>query len=125
MSGSTAQSLGIVTLIWGGTTLNVDSKSSSFTPGGLINAPVVAGQQVTFGQSFINSTVKASFPLVKGMSVNTLRGFNNTEMQVKCDSGQTYTINGAFITKDLTVKGSPGNNVTLEWAGQPATEVVS
>jgi len=125
MSGTTAQSLGIVTIIWGGTTLNVDAKSSSFSPGGMVSTPVVSGQQVTYGQQVMAPTVKASFPLTRGMSLFALRALNGTEMQVKCDSGQIYTVNGAFITKDMTAKGGAGNNVSLEWSGQPATEVVS
>lgn len=125
MSNSTAQSLGVLTITWGGTTLNVDAKSSSFSPGGLVNTPVVAGQQITYGQSMAAPTVKATFPLLKGMSLSTLRANNGSEMQVKCNSGQTYTINGAFITKDIMAKGGPGNNISLEWSGQPATEVVS
>jgi hypothetical protein len=125
MSGSTAQALGILSLIWGGTKLNVESKSSSFSPGGLINATQVAGKEITFSQSFVASSVKASFPLKAGMSLATLKSYNNSELQVQCDSGQTYTISGAVIIKDTMVKGGAGNNVSLEWSGQPATEVVS
>lgn len=125
MSGSTAQSLGIISIIWGGTTINCDSKSSSFSIGGIISTPVVAGNQITYGQSVKAPAVKAKFPLTKGMSLFSLRALNGTEMQVQCDSGQKYIINGAFLTNDQNVTGAPGSNVSAEWSGQPATEVVS
>ncbi len=125
MSGSVAQSLGNVTLIWGGTTLNVDAKSSSFTIGGLVAKPVIAGQQVTQAQDFVAPMVKASFPLLKGMSITGLRALNGSELQVQCDTGQTYTVTGAFIVGDPQVKGGQGNNVSISWSGQSASEVVS
>ena len=120
-----AQSLGIVSLVWGGTKLNVDAKSSSFSQGGLINTPVVAGQQISMAQSYVPPSVKASFPLTKGMSINALKALNGQELQVQCDSGQTYTINGATLIKDPMVKGGAGNNVSAEWSGDPALEALS
>ncbi len=120
-----AQSLGIIGLTWGGMRLSVDAKSSSFSRGGLVNTAVVAGQTVRQAQSYVAPMVKASFPLDKGMSLSALTALNGSELQVVCDSGQTYTINGAFITKDPMVKGGPGNNVSVEWSGDPAVEVLS
>ncbi len=127
MSGSTAtaQSLGVIDLTWGSTKLQVDAKSSSFSRGGIISTPVVAGRRVTQAQSFVAPMVKASFPLDQGVSLADLTALNGQPLVVKCDSGQTYTINGAFIVKDPTVKGGPGNNVSAEWSGQPALEVVA
>jgi hypothetical protein len=68
--------------------------------------------------------VKASFPLTKGMSLNALNALNGSELQVICDSGQTYVIDSASFTKDRTVKGGAGNNVSAEWSGPPASEVI-
>lgn len=122
---STAQSLGIVDMTWGSTKLSVDAKSSAFSMGGPVYTPVVAGRAVTQAQSYVAPSVKASFPLNAGMSLSDLKALNGQQLVVKCDSGQTYTINGAFLTKDQTVKGGAGNNVSAEWSGQPALEVVS
>jgi hypothetical protein len=122
MSGSTtAQSLGIIDLIFGGTKLAVD-KGASFMTGGLISTPVVAGRQITNSQQMMPASVKASFPLTAGMSLAALKALNGSELQVKCDTGQTYIINGAFFSKDPAVKGGGGSNVSAEWSGQPAQE---
>ena len=69
--------------------------------------------------------VTASFPLLRGLSLDTLKGLSGQELQVHCDSGQTYTINGAFIIGDPKVKGGPGSNISAEWSGQAALEVLS
>ncbi|HEX3992063.1 MAG TPA: phage tail tube protein, partial [Acetobacteraceae bacterium] len=115
MSGSTSQSLGIIDLIWGGTKINVDTKSATFQRGGLVSTPVVAGRTVSQGQQFVAPKVSAKFPLMNGMSLDTLIALNGTEMQIKCDSGQTYIINGAFFSGDPKVTGGPGSNVSAEW----------
>jgi hypothetical protein len=128
MSGTanpTAASLGIIDLIWGSTKFNVDTKSSSFKRGGLVSTAVVAGRQVTQSQSFMAPEVSASFPLAKGMSLDDLKALAGQPLVLKCDSGQTYTINGAFLTGDPMVKGGAGSNVSCKWSGQPAPEVVS
>jgi hypothetical protein len=124
MSGSVSQSLGIIDLLWGGMKLSVD-KGATFMTGGLISTVVIAGRSVTNSQQYMAAKVTASFPLTKGMSIASLKALNGTEMQVICDTGQTYTINGAFLTKDPTVKGGPGNNVSAEWGGPEAQEVLS
>jgi hypothetical protein len=120
-----AQSLGIISLVWGGTKLNVDTKSSSFSRGGLISTPVIAGQQVSMSQAYVPPNVKASLPLTKGMSLDALVALNGQELQVQCDSGQTYTINGATLVKDLMTKGGAGSNVSAEWSGDAALEALS
>jgi hypothetical protein len=125
MSGSIAQSLGIITLIWGGTTLNVD-KSSSFTPGGPISKMVMNGNQISYSVEQVTpSTVDASFVLLKGQSITALKALDGSEMQIECDSGQTFTIDAARLTKDIKVKGGATNNCTASWGGTPATEVIA
>jgi hypothetical protein len=122
MSGSTTNSFGIMDLLWGGTKLAVDTKGSSFSPGGLVSTAVVTGRTITSAQQVMAPSIKASFALTKGMSLNAIRALNNSEMQVICDSGQTFIVQGAFLTKDLMVKAGAGANVSAEWSGQPASE---
>lgn len=127
MSGTqgSAQSLSIISLLWGGTKIAVDTKSASFKRGGLVSTPVVAGQQVSQAQQFMAPEVSASFPLQAGQSLDTLTGLNGQELQVQCDTGQIYIINGAFFSVDPTIKGGAGSNVSAKWSGQAAVEVIS
>jgi hypothetical protein len=125
MSGSISQSLGIITLIWGGQTLNVD-KSSSFSPGGPIDKMVMNGNQITYSTDQVTpSMVDAKFVLQKGQSITALKALNGSEMQIECDSGQTFTIASARLTKDIKITGGATNNCSASWGGTPATEVIA
>jgi hypothetical protein len=126
MSGSVVQSAGITTIIWGGTTYNVDSKSVSFAAGGLVNKAVMNGNQISMAQDSVTpSMCQVNLALLKGATFVGLKAFNGQELQVELDSGQTWTIDAAYITDDPKFKGGAGNNVTIKWQGAPATEVIA
>ncbi len=127
MSGSitgTATSLGVIKLVWGGTTINVDSKAASFNRGGLVATAVVAGNQISQSLNTVAPKVTAKFPLLKGMSIDGLKALNGSELQIECDTGQKYVMNGAFLVGDPKITGGPGSNVSADWSGQPALEVL-
>ncbi len=128
MSGSTSalsQSLGVVWLVWGGTRIDVDSKGSSFNRGGSVASPVVAGNKISQALQTVPSAISAKFPLLKGMSLDALKALNGTEMQIHCDTGQVYIIDSCFFKGDPKTAAGPGSNVSAEWSGSPASEVVS
>lgn len=127
MSGATsglAQSLGVVSLKWGGTPLDIESKSASFTRGGKVFTTVQAGAKTFVSPSYVPPKLTAKFPLAVGMSLDALIALNGSEMQIICDSGQRYTMNGAVIIGDPKITGGSGNNVSVDWSGQPALEVL-
>jgi hypothetical protein len=123
-AGSNAISLGIIDLIWGGVKLSV-ATGATFSPGGIVGKPVVAGRQVTEAGEFMPFKLSASFPLTAGMSLAALKALNGSEMQIKCDTGQTFTSPSAFLEGDISAKGGAGNNVSAKWAGQEAVELIS
>jgi len=123
-AGSNALSLGIVDIVWGGVKLSV-ATGATLSPGGIVGKSVVAGRQVTEAGEFMPMKASASFPLTQGMSIAALRALNGSEMQFKCDSGQTYTSPSAFIEGDISIKGGAGNNVSVKWTGQEAVELIS
>lgn len=128
MSGTTSaqsQSLGVLAVNWGGTRIDVDAKASSFSLGGTVSTPVVAGNKIYQSLSTVPPMVDLKFPLVKGQSITALRALNGTEMQIECDSGQTYILPSATIQGDLKVTGGAGSNVAGKWSGSPASEVIS
>lgn len=120
-----AQSLGVLWLVWGGQRIDVEEKSTSFNRGGRVAQSVQAGVRVTQGYKYVPSKVKAKFPLLNGMSLDELTALNGSEMQVHCDSGQVYIISSAVIQGDPQTTGAPGSNVTMEWGGEYAVEVIS
>ena len=128
MSGSTtnnAQSLGIVTVNWGGMKFQPDAKSSSYSQGGYVSKTVVAGNAIYSARELVAPMVKFSFPLTAGMSISAIMALNGQQLIFNCDSGQKFVINGAFHTKDVVVKGGTGPNCSIEASGQPAAEVIS
>jgi len=127
MSGTTqgtAQSLGILKATWGSQPLSIDTKSSSFSLGGPVYTAVVAGTQITQSQMTAAPAVDMSFPLTKGMSLAGLKALNGQTLVLTADTGQTYTITGAFIVGDPKVKAGAGSNVSVKMSGQAALEVV-
>ncbi len=128
MSGSTSamsQSLGVIYLVWGGTRIDVDEKSSSFNRGGRVAKAVQAGSKTSQSYSYVPSEVTAKFPLLAGMSLDALIALNGDELQVHCDTGQTYTIPSAVIQGDPKIAGGSGSNISMKWGGEPAQEVLS
>lgn len=122
---ASAQSLGVVYLVWGGQRIDVEEKSTSFSRGGRVAKAVQAGAKTTQSYAYMPSKVTAKFPLLGGMTLDGLTALNGTELQVQCDTGQTYTIAEAVIQGDPKISGGQSANVSVEWGGGPAVEVIS
>ncbi len=128
MSGSSsanAQSLGVLWLVWGGTRIDVDEKSTSFNRGGKVAKSVQAGVKTSQSFGYVPSKLTAKFPLDQGMSLDDLTALNGSEMQVHCDTGQVYTSPSMTIQGDPKTTGGSAANVSVDWGGSPFSEVVS
>jgi hypothetical protein len=113
------QTLGIIDLVWKGTKIPVE-KGATFKPGGLKNNGVIAGRQVHRAQEFIASEVKGTTVLKRGQSLLALLDMTEGELQVACDTGQTYVMNDAFLVDKPDITGGDGGKVALTWnAGEP------
>lgn len=122
---ASAQSLGVLWLVWGGQRIDVDEKSTSFSRGGRVAKAVQAGALTTQSYNYVPSKVSAKFPLAGDMSLDALTALNGTEMQIHCDSGQVYVIASAAIQGDPKVTGGQNANVSMEWGGGPAVEMLT
>jgi hypothetical protein len=114
-----AQTLGIIDLVWNGTKIQVE-KGATFKPGGIKNNSVIAGRQVHQSQEYIASEVKGTTVLMAGQSLLALIATTAGELQVVCDTGQTYVMNDAFLVDRPDVTAGEGGKVNLTWnAGEP------
>jgi hypothetical protein len=117
------QTLGIIDLVWQGAKIPLDAKSGTITLGGLKNTGLVAGRQVHRSQEYEMSMVEATTPLFAGQTLSNL--FTNTEgeLQVVCDTGQSFIIPDAFLTTTGNATAGDGGKVKLQWNGSQALEI--
>lgn len=119
-----AQTLGIVDLVWKGRKLAVE-KGAELTLGGLKNTPVMYGRQVGHAQEMEASNVTAVVPLERGQRLSDLWAAGPGELQVLCDTGQTYVFPDAFLTNRPNATGGEGGKVRLEWSGGTPEELLN
>jgi hypothetical protein len=122
MSGNTTQSLGVVSILWGGVTYYPD-KGATCQPGGLMATGAMNGPTFIYSNDYAQAEVNATIPFKAGMSLQAIIAAGPSELQFKTDIGLTYTIDGAIVTnKPKATSGSPGK-VQIIWQGPPAQEV--
>lgn len=117
------QTLGIVDLVWRGEKLPIE-KGGKYERGGLKNMPVIYGRQVGRSQEFVAGKVTATMPLERGRSLSALFASGEGELQVLCDTGQSYVHNDAFITNTPNHTGGDGGKVELEFAFGEGEELI-
>ncbi|NNV20651.1 hypothetical protein EHE22_09455 [Ochrobactrum pseudogrignonense] len=117
-----AQVLGIVDIIWRGRNIPVE-KGAKIKVGGIKNNAVTYGRKVARAQEFEGSEVTATTNLEKGQRYGNLWDEGEGELQVACDTGQTFIINDAFLTDHPEITGGEGGKMELKWAGGAPEEV--
>lgn len=120
-----SQVLGIIEIIWKGKKIPVE-KGAKLKLGGIKNNVVVYGRKAGRAQEFVNSEVTATTHLERGKSFRDLYSVEDGELQVICDTGQTYTFPDAFIVDgppELT--GGEGGKAELKWAAGDYEEIMS
>lgn len=110
-----AQVLGIVDIVWRGRNLKVE-KGAKFKLGGIKNNPVTYGRSVGRAQEFVGTEVSATCNLEKGQSWGATWDANEGELQVVCDTGQTYVMDDAFLTEIPDITGGEGGKYELQWS---------
>ncbi len=119
------QVLGIVDIVWKGTNIPVE-KGGKFRIGGIKNTAVTYGRKVGRAQEYQGSEVSVTTNLEKGQSLTALLNPGEGELQVRCDTGQTYVLYDAFLEGDLPeVTGGEGGKIPLKWAGGTPEEILA
>lgn len=117
------QVLGIVDIVWRGRTLSVE-KGASIRPGGIKNNPVTYGRTVGRAQEYQGSEVKGTINLERGQRWGNTWDPGEGELQVVCDTGQTFVIYDAFLSGDIpTITGGEGGKMEMTWSGGSAEEI--
>jgi hypothetical protein len=119
-----SQVLGIVDIVWKGRNIPVE-KGSKFRVGGIKNNAVTYGRKVGRAQEFQGSSVTAVTNLETGMRLSNLLDPGEGELQVVCDTGQTFVLKDAFLMDDRPeVAGGEGGKIELKWAGGVPEEII-
>jgi hypothetical protein len=114
-----AQTLGIIDLYWGGNKIPIE-KGGTVKLGGLRNKPVIVGRQVRRSQEMLQTEVDVTSVVEAGVSVLALLGSGEAEMQIHCDTGQTFTWASAFIEGAPEFSGDEGGKLKIKLvAGEP------
>ena len=118
------QTLGIVDIVWKGRTIPVET-GAKLRLGGIKNNVVNYGNKAARAQEFEPSEVTATTNLERGQRFGNLWGPGEGELQVLCDTGQTFVIGDAFLTDRPDVTGGEGGKIELKWAGSAPEEVLA
>lgn len=120
-----AQYLGIVDIIWRGQNIPV-TKGSKIRPGGIRNNVVTLSRSAGRAEEFQPTEVKAKTHLRNGQSYLGLLDRREGELQVICDTGQTFVIRDAFLSGDIPdLTGGEGGEIELTWSGSAAEEILA
>lgn len=117
-----AQVLGIVDIVWKGRNIPVE-KGAKLKLGGLANKPVVYGRKVGRAQEFMGSEIEATTVLERGQKFRELYTVEEGELQVVCDTGQTFVFPDAFLADQREITGGEGGKVTLKWSAGDYEEI--
>jgi hypothetical protein len=118
------QVLGLLSIRWNGETLPIEA-GASLKLGGLAQDPIVYGRQVGRAQKFEASEITATMPLARGRSMTALLAVQEAELQVTCDTGQSYVFPDAFLTQRPTITAGEGGKIELMWSGGDFQEILN
>lgn len=120
-----AQTLGLVSIIWRGAKIKIEQNDAQVTLGGLTQKPVITGQQVDYANEMELSEVTATTVVERGGSILTLYAPGQGELQVQCDTGQTYAWPDAFLSNPAKFAAGKGGKLKLHWSAGTPTEVLN
>lgn len=119
------QVLGIVDIYWRGRNIPVE-KGAKLRLGGIKNNAVTYGRGVGRAQEFQGSEITAKTHLERGQSALDLFAEGEDELQVICDTGQTFVWQDAFLEGDRPeMTGGAGGEIDLKWVGGEPEEVIA
>lgn len=118
-----AQVLGIVDIVWKGVNIPVE-KGAKVKLGGLRNNPVIYGRRVDRAQEFVASEISATTALRRDQRYTDLFTVEEGELQVHCDTGQTFVFADAFMTDPPELTGGEGGKAELKWQAGNYQEIL-
>lgn len=120
-----AQTLGIVDIIWKGRAIPC-KKGAKIKAGGIQNVPVTYGRKVGRAQEFVGTEVTATTNFERGQRFHgEIWTAEEGELQVLCDTGQTFICRDAFLTEIPEISSAEDGQYELKWMGSACEEIVS
>jgi hypothetical protein len=116
------QTLGLISLFWQGNQIPIQ-EGGSFTIGGPRNQPIIVGQSVMRAQKMMQSDIMATTVVQAGQSISALLGTSEGELQIQCDTGQTFVWESAFLIESPKVTAGEGGKVELHFVGGAPQEL--
>ena len=116
--------LGIIDIVWKGRNIPVE-KGAKVRVGGIKNNAVTYGRRVGRAQEFEGSEITATTHLERGQRYGNLWDPGEGELQVVCDTGQTFVWADAFLTDRPDMTGGEGGKIELKWMGGEPEEILS
>ena len=118
------QTLGIVDIYWRGRNIPVE-KGAKLKLCGIKNNVVTYGRGVARAQEFQGSEITATTNLERGQSLLDLLDPGEDELQVICDTGQSFIWHDAFLEGDRPdATGGEGGKIELKWAAGEPEEII-
>ncbi|MEO0374255.1 MAG: phage tail tube protein [Cyanobacteria bacterium P01_A01_bin.17] len=115
--------LGIVDIVWRGRNIPVE-KGAKIKIGGIQNTAVNYGRQIGRAQEFVGTEVTATTNLERGQRWGNTWDPNEGELQVVCDTGQTFVMDDAFLTERPDITGGEGGKIELQWMASTPEEIL-
>lgn len=119
----TAQVVGIITAVWGGTTYNCVKGSTLRLPG-MRNTAQPAGKAFNYSQQFQPGEAKLTFQVKTGDSLANFMPGSSAELQLQADTGQTWTMPAAVLM-DVPVMTDDGGKIPCTFNFGTYSEIVS
>jgi len=119
-----AQGLGLISVIWNGVKIAVE-KGGNFENGGLVKKATINGQQVDYANEMKAGKATVTKRLLRGEQLAGIFQGAQGELQLLCDTGQTYVAPDAFITNTMNWTAGDGGKVKVEWNFGEALEVLN
>lgn len=120
-----AQTLGIMDIVWKGKKLPIEQKSGKLKLGGMMNTPVVLNASVDRAGHFEPSEITATIPLRRGMRLMDMFDSADGELQVLCDTGQTYVWPDAFLVTRPEAHAGEGGKIEMKWSAAAPDELLA
>ena len=92
--------------------------------GGNERAVVVGSNRIHgYSETIKPSVLTCEISLMQGTSLAKLQNIVAATVTYEADTGQTFVMRNAFVTKTLSVTAGEGGKVALEFNGDPAEEM--
>lgn len=118
-----AQTLGLIKVFFGGTELRI-KPGGTIRLGGVVSRPQVAGTEVFRSEAMMESEISVKMILRRDERLTDLVPANEErELQVHCDTGQTFVFASAFRKETLSITSGDNSEIDVMFAAGAPVEI--